>query len=431
MWKPLIGKKPSSAARKLHLAQMPGTLAPRAKEASMVGRTGWPTGVLVVAAAVFSLAALAFSASAASSQNRSPQATKAFHATKDCSGFTGLAGAFCTIRSSNVKAVKVGSKIFYFQMAGKTALNSDIAIYVGPGNVATGHCLLRFATGVGLCTISDGTGTLAGFHAPCTCHGRFVDPQAVALGRDVQLQTELEPVGNRPVSERGRRWLSSLSAKYIAVFALLVAVPVICTSVYLLYSSYQDNKRALTRLQQEKAKSVAVTIDQYFIRPDQQDDSDVGPLPVLHRTGLGASTPAQRERDRCVLHRQHRAEDARKRRRRARPGQGKLPPRSFGRAGEGGGGLLRSRVRATARLSDPGARSMEVLVAESYDRTAPRIPRKRTSSARRSISESFRTLSGRRGSGRPDTSTRSTPKASRSPTRTRPPSRIVLWLFLR
>jgi two-component system, NtrC family, sensor kinase len=66
------------------------------------------------------------------------------------------------------------------------------------------------------------------------------------------------------VSERVAGWLSSLSAKYIAVFALLVAVPVIGTSVYLLYSSYQDNKRALTRLQQEKAKSVAVTIEQYF-----------------------------------------------------------------------------------------------------------------------------------------------------------------------
>ena len=50
------------------------------------------------------------------------------------------------------------------------------------------------------------------------------------------------------MSERVARWLSSLSAKYIAVFALLVAVPVICTSVYLLNSSYQDNKRALTRL---------------------------------------------------------------------------------------------------------------------------------------------------------------------------------------
>ena len=129
----------------------------------MVGRTGWPASVLVVAAAVFSLAALAFSASAASSQNRSPRATKAFHATKDCSGFTGLVGAYCTIRSSNVKALKVGSKIFYVQVAGKTALDSDTVIYVKRGSVATGHCFLRHATGVGLCTMSDGTGTLAGF----------------------------------------------------------------------------------------------------------------------------------------------------------------------------------------------------------------------------------------------------------------------------
>ena len=71
-------------------------------------------------------------------------------------------------------------------------------------------------------------------------------------------------MGERPVTEGVGRWLSSLSAKYIAVCALLVAVPVICTSVYLLSSSYRDNKRALVRLQQEKAKSVAVTIERYF-----------------------------------------------------------------------------------------------------------------------------------------------------------------------
>ena len=66
------------------------------------------------------------------------------------------------------------------------------------------------------------------------------------------------------MKERLARWLTSLSAKYIALFALLVGVPVVATSVYLLYSSYQDNKRALIRLQQEKAKSVAVTIDQFL-----------------------------------------------------------------------------------------------------------------------------------------------------------------------
>jgi hypothetical protein len=165
MWKPLIGKEPRSAANKLHLAQVPGRLVPRAKEGTMVGRPGSPARVLAVAAAVFSLVALAFSASAAFSQNRSPRATQEFHATKDCSGTTGLAGSFCTFRSSNVNAIKVGSRIFYFQAASKTALDSDTAIYVRRGTVATGHCLLRFTTGVGLCTISDGTGALAGFHA--------------------------------------------------------------------------------------------------------------------------------------------------------------------------------------------------------------------------------------------------------------------------
>ena len=131
----------------------------------MVGRTGVPTGVLVVAAGFCTLAALVSFVSSAASQNGVPRATKAFQATKDCSGFTGLVGAYCTIRSSNVKAIKAGSKIVYFQAPGKAALDSDIVIYVGPGTVATGHCLLRFAAGAGLCTISDGTGALAGFHA--------------------------------------------------------------------------------------------------------------------------------------------------------------------------------------------------------------------------------------------------------------------------
>jgi len=165
MWKPLIGRGFSSAAEKRQVAQVPDTLAPRAKEATMVDRTGRLGGVLVLAAAAFSLAALVFSVSATASQDRAAQATKPIHVTKDCSGTTGVAGNFCTIRSSNVKALKVGSKIFYLQPAAKTVLNSDTAIYAGPGNIAAGHCLLRFATGVGLCTFSDGTGTLAGFHA--------------------------------------------------------------------------------------------------------------------------------------------------------------------------------------------------------------------------------------------------------------------------
>ncbi len=163
MWKPLVAKRPTSSGT-LRTAQTSVTLVPQAKEPLMAGRR-LPKRFLVLAAGVLSLVALVVFVSAASSQNRTLRTTKPFHVTKDCSGYVGVAGNFCTIRSSNVKALKVGSKIFYMQAGGKTALNSDTAIYAGPGNIAAGHCLLRFATGVGLCTISDGTGTLAGFHA--------------------------------------------------------------------------------------------------------------------------------------------------------------------------------------------------------------------------------------------------------------------------
>jgi hypothetical protein len=161
MSKPLLGKRSTSAATKPRASQMSVAPVSRATQASMAGRTGLPKSVLGLAIAVALLAALGFSGSAASSTSQAPGATKPFHATKDCSGFTGLVGAYCTIRSSNVKALKVGSKIFYVQEAGKTALDSDTIIYVKRGTVATGHCFLG-GNGVGLCTMSDGTGTLAG-----------------------------------------------------------------------------------------------------------------------------------------------------------------------------------------------------------------------------------------------------------------------------
>ena len=164
MWKKLTAKR-STSANKLRTAQTSVTLVPRAKEAPVAGHTGLPKSVFGLATGVVLLVALGFSVSAASSRNQALRGTQAFHGTKDCSGATGLAGGFCTFRSSNVKAITVGSKIFYLQAASKTALDSDIAIFVKRGTVATGHCLLRFATGVGLCTVSDGTGALAGFHA--------------------------------------------------------------------------------------------------------------------------------------------------------------------------------------------------------------------------------------------------------------------------
>ena len=76
MWKPLIAKRSTSAANKLRAAQMPVTLVPRAKEASMAGRTGLPKSVLGLVAGVVLLAALGFSVSAASSPNQALRGTK-------------------------------------------------------------------------------------------------------------------------------------------------------------------------------------------------------------------------------------------------------------------------------------------------------------------------------------------------------------------
>ena len=114
------------------------------------------------------------------------------------------------------------------------------------------------------------------------------------------------------MSERVARRLSSLSAKYIAVFALLVAVPAIGTSAYLLYSSYQDNKRALVRLQQEKAKSVAVTIDRYFLDLTKRLKTMTGQYLSFTALGSAARSLARRPRDRCVLRGRKRAQDARR-----------------------------------------------------------------------------------------------------------------------
>jgi hypothetical protein len=150
MWKPSVTQRSGLAADKQH------------EETSVASRSGLSKSFFGLVAGAVVLVVLGFSASAASSGNQAVRGSKAFHATKDCSGFTGLIGAYCTIRSSNVKALKVGSKIFYVQEAGKTALDSDTIIYVQRGTVATGHCFLSSA-GPGLCTMSDGTGTLAGF----------------------------------------------------------------------------------------------------------------------------------------------------------------------------------------------------------------------------------------------------------------------------
>ena len=89
------------------------------------------------------------------------------HVTKDCAAYTRLAGGFCTITSSNVKEIKVGSKVVYANAAGATGLDTDMILDPpGAGNgMASGHVTLDFAAGTGIVTFSGGTGKFNGFSA--------------------------------------------------------------------------------------------------------------------------------------------------------------------------------------------------------------------------------------------------------------------------
>jgi len=93
----------------------------------------------------------------------------ALHVLKECSAYTGQAGDFCTITSSNVGGVEVGSRVLYAQAADFTTglLDSDVVLDPpGPGNnKASGHCHVNLATGLGRCTFSGGTGKFAFFNA--------------------------------------------------------------------------------------------------------------------------------------------------------------------------------------------------------------------------------------------------------------------------
>jgi len=122
---------------------------------------GAATSLLVVAASVLAVTA------SAQSGARANHRARPFHLTKECppSQYQGQIGGYCTVTSSNVAAIGVGTKIFYAQAAGPTSLDSDVILYAGPGNTATGHCALDFATGLGQCTLSGGTRRLDGIRA--------------------------------------------------------------------------------------------------------------------------------------------------------------------------------------------------------------------------------------------------------------------------
>lgn len=111
------------------------------------------------------VAAGAFAGASSAESTPSSSRSQELHLTKECAEYHGKAGQFCTITSSNLDAIKPGSKVFYLQDADPASLDSDIVLVVGPGNYALGHVTLDFATRTGEVRFSGGTRQFTSFHA--------------------------------------------------------------------------------------------------------------------------------------------------------------------------------------------------------------------------------------------------------------------------
>jgi len=120
----------------------------------------------ILSIVITAILAGAFAFTGLAPASASPQ-TRALHITKECSQFQGQAGQFCTITSSNLRAIPVGSRVFYLKAADFTIgqLDSDIVLYTGPGNSALGHVVLNLVTMTGTITLNGGTGHFRHFHA--------------------------------------------------------------------------------------------------------------------------------------------------------------------------------------------------------------------------------------------------------------------------
>ena len=89
------------------------------------------------------------------------------HLVKDTSQYSGLPGGFATITTSDFAPIPVGSKIYYDQAPDIPTglIDSSVVLDAGNGNRSVGRCTTDLVTWIGLCTFSDGIGTMAGFHA--------------------------------------------------------------------------------------------------------------------------------------------------------------------------------------------------------------------------------------------------------------------------
>lgn len=100
--------------------------------------------------------------------SRSPRSGR-LHATKACPDYHGNAGEFCSITSSNLREIEVGSKIYYASPLIDGKMDGELTL-IPPGNgnsVAFGHVALDVTTATpgAIVTFSGGTGKFTHFSA--------------------------------------------------------------------------------------------------------------------------------------------------------------------------------------------------------------------------------------------------------------------------
>jgi len=117
--------------------------------------------LLVLVAAVVAAVSVTVGVAVSASSPR----TGTLHLQKECSKYTGAAGDYCTIVSSNVDAIGVGSRVYYLAALDGDSFDGDVMLYAGHGNAAFGHCWVNVVTAIGRCTFKGGVGRFEEFRA--------------------------------------------------------------------------------------------------------------------------------------------------------------------------------------------------------------------------------------------------------------------------
>ena len=171
------------------------------------------TRLLVASAAIISFAALALVPAVSASSQR----TGMLHLAKECSKYTGAAGDYCTIVSSNVDAIKPGSRVYYLEALGGDLFDGDVMLYAGHGNAAFGHCKVDYSTAIGRCTLMGGVGQFQDFRANVVVSPDPANRPRGTLGREIQLRFTRRPLATAAISPRREGWGAVPSRTFVEV----------------------------------------------------------------------------------------------------------------------------------------------------------------------------------------------------------------------